>query len=194
MSVFLHLPVAGRLLPLISIAMLALLFSGCAPDREGPGGMRIGRQVWMSGNLDVVRYRNGDPVLEAASVAEWNDALAKGEGAWCRHGGERLYNWYAVADPRGLAPNGWHIPSDAEWSELESATGGRGFSITGYPGSRNCLGDFFGQGTLAFFWTSTPSGGFDAWNREASAGGTKLRRVGIGRGLGLSVRCVKDDG
>lgn len=194
MSILRNSTVAGRLVSLVRIAMLALLVAGCSGDGREPGSLSIGRQVWTSGNLDVDRYRNGDAIREAASVAEWNDAIAKGEGAWCRYGDARLYNWHAVVDPRGLAPEGWHVPSDVEWSELESATGGRGFALSGYPGSRNCLGNFFGQGSMAFFWTTTPSGGFDAWNREAAAGGTKLRRVSVGKGLGLSVRCVKDNG
>jgi hypothetical protein len=47
---------------------------------------------------------------------------------------------------------------------------------------------------MAYFWTTTPSGEFDAWDREAAAGATKLNRVSVGKGLGLSVRCVKDNG
>jgi uncharacterized protein (TIGR02145 family) len=102
--------VAGRPVPLVLVAILALLVAGCSRDGREPVGMRTGRQVWTSRNLDVDRYRNGDAIREAASVAEWNDAIAKGEGAWCRYGDARLYNWHAVVDSRGLAPAGWHVP------------------------------------------------------------------------------------
>lgn len=173
-----------------------LLLAGCTEKRVPVNSLAIGKQLWMSENLDVDRYRNGDPILEARSVEEWNDAIAKQEGAWCRYDNDehngRLYNWFAVADPRGLAPEGWHVPSDAEWNELAAATGGRGFDAP-LSGSRNCLGLFFGKGSSAFYWSATPSGEFDAWNREISRESGKLQRVSIARGLGLSVRCVKDD-
>lgn len=180
-----------------SISQLFLcfaLFAGCAKPGDTARSVTIGKQVWMAENLDTDRYRNGEPIRHAKSVEEWNDAISKQEGAWCTYGNEphgaRLYNWFAVADPRGLAPDGWHVPSDAEWRELEAATGGRGFE-TAFTGSRNCLGFFFGQGSTAFFWTATPSGEFDAWNREISKAGGTLQRVHVARGLGLSVRCVR---
>jgi hypothetical protein len=154
----------------------------------------------MAENLDVKRYRNGDPVREAISVGEWNDAISKKEGAWCYYDNNerngtvhgRLYNWFAVSDPRGLAPAGWHVPADKEWQVLETATAGKGFE-TPFSGSRNCLGLFFGKGSTAFFWTSTPSGESEAWNREISKGSSKLQKVSVARGLGLSVRCVRDN-
>lgn len=180
---------------LFLFAVLLLLSSGCARRDDAVQGITIGKQVWMAGNLATGKYRNGDPIRQARSVEEWNDAISKQEGAWCDYGndpdGGRLYNWFAVADPRGLAPEGWRVPTDADWRELEVATGGLGFE-TVFTGSRNCLGIFFGKGSSAFFWTATPSGEFDAWNREISAGSRKLQRVSVARGLGLSVRCVKD--
>jgi hypothetical protein len=193
----------GRI-PFLFRACLVLFLAGAMASASGCGrrggqdeGVRIGRQVWMTANLDTGAYRNGDPIREAGSVSEWNDAISKGEGAWCRYDNDsrngRLYNWYAVNDPRGLAPSGWRVPSDGDWAELESATGGKGFA-TGFTGSRNCLGMFFGKGSTAFFWSSTPAGEFDAWDRESSEGTPKLVRVSVARGLGLSVRCVKERG
>jgi Fibrobacter succinogenes major domain (Fib_succ_major) len=181
---------------ILFLALLTVQLSGC---REGGGEatIRIGRQVWMASNLDTGRYRNGDAIREARTVGEWNDAIAKGEGAWCRsggrHDGERLYNWYAVVDPRGLAPSGWHVPEEREWAELGSVAGGWMRLVPPFPGSRNCLGDFFGQGSMAYFWTSTVSGPFEAWDREASDGKAGMQRVSVSRGLGLSVRCVQGE-
>jgi len=174
-----------------------VLLAGCTKRDDAVQTLTIGKQVWMAENLATETYRNGDLIRHAKSVEEWNDAISKQEGAWCDYGNEsgsgRLYNWFAVADSRGLAPVGWHVPSDEEWRELEAATGGQGFEAA-FTGSRNCLGYFFGRGQADFFWTSTPSGEFDAWNREISKVDQKLQRVSVARGLGLSVRCVKDNG
>lgn len=184
-----------RTCPWFLIAIVLFLSSGCTKRDDAGQGIFIGRQIWMAENLAIDKYRNGDPIRQARSLEEWNDAITKQEGAWCDYGnnpnGGRLYNWFAVADPRGLAPEGWRVPTDADWRKLEAATGGRGFE-TAFTGSRNCLGIFFGKGRAAFFWTATPTGEFEAWNREISEGGRKLQRVSVAKGLGLSVRCVKD--
>lgn len=84
--------------------------------------VRIGSQVWTTTNLNVVTFRNGDTIPEAKSEKDWETAGYNKQPAWCYNENNagygvkygKLYNWYAVNDPRGLAPNGWHIPSDAE--------------------------------------------------------------------------------
>ena len=89
--------------------------------------VKIGEQVWMAENLDASLYRNGDAVELVNSNSKWG----KAQGACCyynKSNGEgdrfgKLYNWLAVVDPRGLAPEGWHIPSDEEWKELEMFMG-----------------------------------------------------------------------
>ena len=86
----------------------------------------IGKQEWMVENLNDNHFRNGNPILEAKSEEEWIKAGKEQSPAWCYYDNEpengekygKLYNWYAVNDPRGLAPEGWHIPSDDEWSQL----------------------------------------------------------------------------
>jgi uncharacterized protein (TIGR02145 family) len=84
----------------------------------------IGTQVWTNQNLSVARYRNGDIIPEVKDAATW-DSLTS--GAWCWYNNDsttyaatygRLYNWFAVNDARGLAPQGWHVPDDAEWKKL----------------------------------------------------------------------------
>ena len=85
----------------------------------------IGTQVWMTKNLDVATFRNGDPIPEAKSNEEWEKAGENKQPAWCYYDNDpangakygKLYNWYAVNDPRGLAPEGWHVPSIDEWDE-----------------------------------------------------------------------------
>jgi uncharacterized protein (TIGR02145 family) len=106
----------------------------------------IGTQVWMKENLKVSKYRNGDPIPTNLSDAAWSTATT---GAYAIYNNDaanntlygKLYNWYAVADPRGLCPTGWHVPTDAEWYFLENyldptvndpnATGYRGTDVGG---------------------------------------------------------------
>ncbi|MBM3455516.1 MAG: hypothetical protein FJX80_10255, partial [Bacteroidetes bacterium] len=93
--------------------------------------VKIGAQTWMAENLNVSTFRNGDPIPEAKTNEEWEKAGKEGKPAWCYYENDskngakygKLYNWYAVNDSRGLAPTGWHIPSDAEWTTLENQLG-----------------------------------------------------------------------
>jgi uncharacterized protein (TIGR02145 family) len=92
----------------------------------------IGEQVWMSENLNVDKFRNGDSIPQAKSEEEWKKAGESRQPAYCYYENDpangakygKLYNWYAVMDPRGLAPKGWHVPSDAEWRLLTDYLGG----------------------------------------------------------------------
>jgi uncharacterized protein (TIGR02145 family) len=88
----------------------------------------IGNQCWMKENLKTTKYRNGNPIPTNLSNTTWQNTTS---GA-CAINSDlfnnntttnnsiygKLYNWYAVADPRELCPVGWHVPSDAEWNEL----------------------------------------------------------------------------
>jgi uncharacterized protein (TIGR02145 family) len=92
----------------------------------------IGTQDWSTKNLDVSTFRNGDVIPEARSKEEWEAANASKQPAWCYYENDpinglefgKLYNWYAVSDPRGLAPAGWHVPTTLEWYELMNFLGG----------------------------------------------------------------------
>jgi uncharacterized protein (TIGR02145 family) len=86
--------------------------------------VKICNQTWMAKNLDVARYRNGDIIPQVTDPTEWANLTT---GAWCWYNNDsatygsvygRLYNWYAVNDPRGLAPEGWHVPSNSEWDMM----------------------------------------------------------------------------
>ena len=95
--------------------------------------IQIGTQQWMSKNLDVAFYKNGDPIPLVTDPTAW---VGLTTGAWCYYNNDstqgttygKLYNWYAVNDARGLAPAGWHIPSDAEWDVLSTTLGGAAVS------------------------------------------------------------------
>jgi len=82
----------------------------------------------MTENLKVTHYRNGEPIPAVTDRAQWASLLS---GGCCSYENEtsyvalygRLYNWFAVADSRGIAPQGWHVPTDAEWQTLERYLG-----------------------------------------------------------------------
>ena len=89
----------------------------------------ICNQVWATKNLNVSTFRNGDIIPQVTGSFQWRAITGP---AWCYYNNDpateivygKLYNWYAVNDPRGLAPSGYHIPSDAEWTTLTTCLGG----------------------------------------------------------------------
>lgn len=144
--------------------LTAILFSTAGYAQT----VTIGSQVWASTNLNVSTYRNGDIIPQVQDQTY----LSIETGAWCYYNNDpsngtiygKLYNWYAVNDPRGLAPNGYHIPTDAEWTIL-----------TDYLESGNCTLCLYVSGTKmksAKGWKSTTSGGTktcpncSSWNSE----------------------------
>ena len=99
----------------------------------------ISSQTWMAENLNVSIFRNGDPIPQARTISEWFKANENEEPAWCYYDVTdlyyysqgtnyakecgKLYNFYAVNDPRGLAPEGFHIPTNMEWTTLTDYLG-----------------------------------------------------------------------
>jgi len=98
-------------------------------DGNTYNGIQIENQFWLTENLNVSKYRNGDDIPEVKDKKEWKKLTT---GAWCYYDNNaengaiygKLYNWYAVADPRGLAPEGYHIPSSEEWNTMLANLGG----------------------------------------------------------------------
>jgi uncharacterized protein (TIGR02145 family) len=90
--------------------------------------VKIRDKWWMAENLKVTHYRNGVAIPNVTDATEWINLTS---GAYCNYNNNvgyvytwgRFYNWYAVNDPRGLAPEGWHVPTDEEWKELEMILG-----------------------------------------------------------------------
>lgn len=124
----------------------------------------IGNQTWMSENLSVTTFRNGDTIPEARSVAEWKSYLRKKEPAWCYFNNDRnynstygkLYNYYAIRDSRGLAPKNWKIPSSDDWEVLFNYLGGKrnaGGQLKSTEGWRNG-----GNGSNASGFNALPGG------------------------------------
>jgi uncharacterized protein (TIGR02145 family) len=182
----------------------------------------IGKQTWMSKNLDIDKFRNGDPIFQAKNKMEWSKANSKRKPAWCyynyqeRNGKKygKLYNWYAVNDSRGIAPTGYHVPSDEEWTILVNFLGGESVAgekiknktsfdingkntnssqFNGLPGG--CCeteGGFEEMGTSGYFWSSSDKDGVNAWQRCLELDKAKLNRFVSSQDYGFSVRCLKD--
>lgn len=89
----------------------------------------IGTQIWTLYNLNVAKYRNGDPIPQITNDADWTSATS---GAWCYRNNDpttdavygKLYNHFALKDPRGLAPTGFRVPELADFQTLETFLGG----------------------------------------------------------------------
>lgn len=86
--------------------------------------IKIGTQTWMVENLKTTKYNNGNPITNLTDASSWKTTST---GAWCNYENDiqtgdkygKLYNWYAISTGY-LAPKGWHIPTDAEWTTLEN--------------------------------------------------------------------------
>jgi uncharacterized protein (TIGR02145 family) len=104
---------------------------GTLTDQDGNSykTVTIGTQVWMAENLKTTKYRNGDPIANVTDNAQWENLTT---GAYCTYDNDLnklnvygpLYNWYAISDNRNIAPEGWHVATDAEWTILNNYLGG----------------------------------------------------------------------
>ncbi|MCX6319402.1 MAG: fibrobacter succinogenes major paralogous domain-containing protein [Bacteroidetes bacterium] len=183
----------------------------------------IGGREWMKQNLSTSRYRNGAVIPNVTDPAQW-DTLTT--GAWCWYNNDsatyaatygKLYNWYAVNDPGGLAPAGWHVPDAVEWTTLSTSLGGNAVAggllkesgnshwmspnsnatnstgFTGLPsGFRDLHGPFSGITFSGIFWTSSP---FDALNSNTCELMYNEQSLITGRwnkNMGYAVRCTRD--
>lgn len=197
------------------IVVCFIILMGCGTkDQDGNSfkTIQIGEQIWMAANLNVEHYRNGDPIPEVRDQNEWVNLRT---GAWCYYDNDpsngkkygKLYNWYAVNDSRGLAPIGWHIPTDQEYETLNAfarkndATAViiendyRGTNTTGFSaliaGMRDGNGDFDLFNDVSPFWSSTEHDTETAYDVNLNLNS----RFNIARGykkIGLYVRCLKD--
>jgi uncharacterized protein (TIGR02145 family) len=101
----------------------------------------IGNQTWSKSNLNVSKYTDGTPIPQVTDINHWRFLTT---GAWCYLENKtingttygKFYNWYAVAgiydaasaaNPalrKKLVPDGWHIPTDSDWTSLTESLGG----------------------------------------------------------------------
>jgi uncharacterized protein (TIGR02145 family) len=218
------------LLVKIASVIIMLLSVGCTSrpqkmvdvDGNSYSAVKEGSMIWTGENLAVSRYRNGDIIPEIKDPKVWSTLTT---GAWCYNGNNpenaktwgKLYNWYAVHDPRGLAPTGWHVATDAEWSALSELLGGAERAGGGLKAKelwkepndgadnkselavlpagarRDTDGEFMEPGGYSRLWSSTESTENSAWSRSLGYFDGVLRRGQANKRIGFSVRCVKDN-
>jgi uncharacterized protein (TIGR02145 family) len=210
------------------------------PSRSNPCAncvehdVTIGSQIWAGCNLNLATYRDGTIIPQVTGTTEWSGLTT---GAWCYSYNNssngpiygKLYNWYAVMgiydessllDPllrKQLAPSGYHIPSDPEWSTLTTYLGGESVAggkmkqanncywsppntnatnsslFTALPsGYREYNGLFSGLGSNSTFWSSTESSAGNSWIRFLFYINDDAYRGPDEWATGLAVRCIKD--
>ena len=187
--------------------------------------IEVCNQVWMNLNLNVSRYSNGDPIPQVTDSQEW---LSLTTGAWCWYNNDsaayaavygKLYNWYAVNDPRGLAPEGWHVASDQDWSVIENCLGGSAIAgrkikeagnlhwvdnnitttnstgLTILPSGYRLEYDgmFYELGTYCSFWTASEGDNGMAMARDLQNNSDAVFSYQYDKVAGQSVRCVKNN-
>lgn len=183
----------------------------------------IGTQTWMAENLRTTKYNDGTSITNFTSANGWWELTT---GAYCNYNNTtsndtiatygRLYNWFAVNTSK-LAPEGWHVPTDAEWTTLTTYLGGEivaggklketgtkhwnspntgatnesGF--TALPGGdRISSGAFYGVGSTGRWWSATEDGTSSAWLWIVNYDDSNLVCISLTKDGGFSVRCVKD--
>lgn len=199
---------------------------GTLTDQEGNvyKTVVIGSQTWMAENLRSTIFNDGSPIPNVSNREEW---IALDSGAYCNqpYANEgfikvygRLYNWYAVKTGE-LAPLGWHVPSDEEWTTLINYVGGaniaggilketdtthwkspntgatNGVGFTALPiGVRDMIGDFRTPGKGTIFWSSTPTDSSEhiAWPRSIYYDETYMYRFAADPHSGMPIRCIKN--
>ncbi len=180
----------------------------------------LGSQVWMKENLRVGKYRNGDLIPNYLSDTEWQNtgigacAILNNDSVnYFKFG--KLYNWFSVDDPRGLCPNGWHVPTNEEWGQLENFLGGDSIAggkmksinfwnnpntgatnlsdFSGLPGgARYYFGNFGDNPSFGYWWTSSSYSSSLSWNRFLGFNDSNSFRERYGKNYGFSVRCLRN--
>jgi uncharacterized protein (TIGR02145 family) len=221
---------------ILSFGLILSFTTGCEEKNEDPETVidydgnvyhvvKIGDQDWLVENLKVTHYRNGDAVPNVTGDAAWEGLAELEKGAYCDYGNNpangniygRLYNFYAVRDSRGLAPAGWHVATDAEWTTMTTFLGGEGVAggklketglthwmtpntdatnssgFTALPGGfRWFSGVYEYNGLGGVWWTSTAGTDIDGTTRYLDYQAPDCMRDLNNMRHGASVRCVRD--
>jgi len=198
--------------------------TGTVTDIDGNvyNTIKIGNQIWMKENLKVTHYRDGTAIQNVSDGWDWWHVST---GAYCEYENlssngstyGKLYNWYAV-NTGILAPTGWHVPTEAEWTVLEnflgnaSTAGGRlkeagtnhwqspnveatnATGFTGLPGGeRTSTGSFFNLTYSGYWWANTEGTdiAYGRYHWLDFNSGFLLKNEDY-KVDGCSVRCIKD--
>ena len=179
-------------------------------------------QEWMSENLRTTKYKDGSTI----QLAEDNNTWSSGEtGYWSFYDNNsglnspygKLYNWYAIADSRGICPQGWRVPSAADWQKLVDHLGGENIAgaslkekgtahwrypnagannLTGFSGlpggGRGSSGEFVSFQVFGRYWTGTAVDAFNAYGRDLLYDQTWFNESQYNKHFGFCIRCIKD--
>ena len=177
----------------------------------------------MAENLKVTHYNDGSEIPNITNNGDWGGLSTGAYGDYDNNPTNsetygRLYNWYTVDDNRGLCPEGWHVPSDAEYTVLtdylggESVAGGKmkeaGYEhwnspntgatnesgFTGLPAGYRSYnsGTYYSMGNYGSFWSSSEHSSTSALFRLLYYNLSNASRVGEGKQHGYSIRCLGD--
>jgi uncharacterized protein (TIGR02145 family) len=197
---------------------IVLLFSNSISAQKE---VKIGNQTWMGENLNVSKFRNGNVIQQAQTADQWQKAGFAKQPAWCYYEMDtkngkiygKLYNRFALYDPRGLAPKGWRLPSDKDWEILTAELGGAEVagaklkSATAWVEDNN-LEDTYGFNALPGGWRDVGFGGLEDsctwWSKNSETLEDDTRYYNLSKGIdnlmnystswimGYFVRCVKE--
>ncbi len=180
----------------------------------------IGNQTWMLENLKVTRFNDGTPIPKVTTNAAWGNLSTPG---YCWYNNSTtyrdtygaLYNWYAVNTGK-LAPKGWHVPSDSEWTALKDLVGSsfvageklkeagtahwtapnvanNSSGFTALPGGRrDSNGNFLDVGLFGGWWSTLEDSSDGAWYTGMNHDYVAAIRGSYPKVYGYSVRCIKD--
>lgn len=213
-----------KIIYFIPILLLMLAISSCSDENDesfvtedGYTAIKIGQQIWMQTNLDLATFRNGDSIPMVLDSTGWQQfgiterpasCYADADTAYLKIYG-RLYNMYAILDPRGLAPEGWRIPTEQDWNELSNFLGGDrlsgnklkdpaswsdaepGTSFKAIPGGgRDEVGKFREVGIISTWWSA------DGFGRALGPRPGLRNRWWYGNNSkpanGFYIRCIKE--
>ncbi len=219
----------------VILIMIIVLLGGCSKGEDSPetppsnitdidgnvyNVVVIGNQTWMKSNLNVSKYQDGTSIPEVTDPVEWAKLTT---GAWCYYDNDpangevygKLYNWYAVNNKKGLAPAGYQIPTDEQWTTLTTFIGSEGGGkmkeigtanwsspnseatnstfFTGLPGGHVISnGGFYFIGDYGYWWSSTSNIDVTmAWNRSLNYNSGIACRSYDAKKYGFSVRCIR---
>jgi uncharacterized protein (TIGR02145 family) len=178
----------------------------------------IGTQTWMAQDLKATRFNDGTAIRFVPDGTAWA-ALTTPGYCWFPNdslGYGAIYNWFAVNTGK-LCPDGWHVPTDDEWTILTDYLGGKSVAggkmketgdfhwqspnsgatnesgFTALPtGSRNLAGTFNNLSKYSYWWSSTEWSTSGAWYRDVYYGYMSVDRSNANTKSGATVRCLKD--
>jgi uncharacterized protein (TIGR02145 family) len=205
-------------------------------DGDQYNSVIIGTQEWQKENLNVSKYSDGTPIPQVTNASNW---ASLSTGAWCYYNNDpangaiygKLYNWYAVAgihdaasltNPdlrKKLAPTGWHIPTDTEWTTIKDLLGGTNIEgdkmkevgnshwngnlnatnssgFTGLPGGYQHYDGFTGQfyriRNNGYWWSSSEINLSNVWSVSLDRDNSILSMDNSLKRDGFSVRLIND--